>query len=215
MIGGRFLDNEIVIMNIKKTSSMPRTKPAEVRLDELMDAAQNLFIAKGIEATTVSEIVRDALVSKGTFYHYFTSKNEMLSALRERFTTHFIEQIQRAVDACPATDSIARLRAWCEAGIAAYFDGMAVHDALYHDHHHPTRSNRDRDAVIEQTLTILNEGCACGAWELANPRLTAIIMYHGMHGAVDDAVAAGEDDQSRLAQQLTEEFLRLIAPLHR
>ena len=201
-------------MKIKKTSSVPRTKPAEVRLDELMDAALALFIAKGIEATTISEIVRDAQVAKGTFYHYFTSKNEILSALRERFTANFIEKIQHAIDANPTTDSIARLRAWCDAGIAAYFDSMAIHDALYHDHHHPTRSNRDRDAVIEQTLTVLNDGIACGAWKLANPRLTAILMYHGMHGAVDDAVAAGEDDQKQLAHQLTEEFLRLIAPLN-
>ncbi|WP_238485933.1 TetR/AcrR family transcriptional regulator [Rahnella perminowiae] len=201
-------------MKTKKTSSVPRTKPAEVRLDELMDAAQHLFITKGIESTTVSEIVRDAQVAKGTFYHYFPSKNEMLSALRERFTQIFIERIQQSVDNCPSNDSIARLRAWCDAGIAAYFDGMDVHDALYHDHHYPTRSNKDRDAVVEQILTILNDGSACGAWKLANPRLTAIIMYHGMHGAVDDAMASDQDEKNKLSHQLTEEFLRLISPVH-
>lgn len=200
----------MVKMDIKKTDVKPRTKPAEVRLDELMDAAQHLFITKGFEATTISEIVRDAQVAKGTFYHYFPSKNEMLSALRERFTRHFIEQIQQAVDACPETDSIARLRSWCYAGIAAYFDGMTLHDALYHDHHYHTRGNQDRDAVLDQILTILNKGSTYGAWQLDNPRLTAILMYHGMHGAVDDAVASNETDKTRLSQWLTEEFLRLL-----
>ncbi|MDI9229517.1 helix-turn-helix domain-containing protein, partial [Serratia bockelmannii] len=80
----------------KMKETQPRTKPAEVRLDELMDAAQKLFIEKGFEATTISDIVRDANVAKGTFYHYFPSKNEMLAALRIRFTNHFIEKIQLA-----------------------------------------------------------------------------------------------------------------------
>ena len=34
-----------------------QTKPAEVRIDELMNAAQTLFLAKGVEATTISEII--------------------------------------------------------------------------------------------------------------------------------------------------------------
>ncbi|BCQ34488.1 TetR family transcriptional regulator [Erwinia rhapontici] len=200
----------MVKMEIKKTDPKPRTKPAEVRLDELMDAAQQLFITKGFEATTISDIVRDAQVAKGTFYHYFPSKNEMLSALRERFTRHFIEEIQLAVDACPAEDSVARLRAWCDAGITAYFNGMALHDALYHDHHYHTRGNQDRDAVLDQILTILNHGSTFGAWQLENPRLTAILMYHGMHGAVDDAVVTDENDKTQLGHQLACEFLRLL-----
>lgn len=200
----------MVNMEIKKTDPKPRTKPAEVRLDELMDAAQQLFITKGFEATTISDIVRDAQVAKGTFYHYFPSKNEMLSALRERFTRHFIEEIQLAVDACPAEDSVERLRAWCNAGITAYFDGMALHDALYHDHHYHTRGNQDRDAVLDQILTILNHGSTFGAWRLENPRLTAILMYHGMHGAVDDAVVTDENDKTQLGHQLACEFLRLL-----
>lgn len=197
-------------MEISRSEPKPRTKPAEVRLDELMDAAQHLFITKGFEATTISDIVRDAQVAKGTFYHYFPSKNEMLSALRDRFTQHFIDQIQQKVDACPAQDSVARLHAWCAEGIAAYFHGMALHDALYHDHHYSTRGNPNRDAVLNQIQTILEGGIASGAWQLSSPRLTAILMYHGMHGAVDDAVARGENDQQGLSQQLAEAFLRLL-----
>ena len=79
----------------------PRTKPAEVRLDELMAAAEKLFLAKGVEATTISEIVEEAQVAKGTFYHYFASKNEMLTALGNRYTARFLERLRNAVDGCP------------------------------------------------------------------------------------------------------------------
>ena len=40
-----------------KMAARPRTKPAEVRLDELMAAAETLFLAQGVEATTINEIV--------------------------------------------------------------------------------------------------------------------------------------------------------------
>ncbi|WP_372242088.1 TetR/AcrR family transcriptional regulator [Pseudomonas sp. Fl4BN1] len=43
----------------------PRSKPAEVRLEELMAAAQSLFLSQGVEATTISEIVSRAEVAKG------------------------------------------------------------------------------------------------------------------------------------------------------
>lgn len=194
----------------KQNSTAPRTKPAELRLNELMDSAQRLFIAKGFSAATVSEIVRDAGVAKGTFYHYFASKDEMLSALRERFTRHFIEQIQQAVDACPADDGIARLRAWCRAGVAAYFSGLDVHDALYHDHLYATRSNRDRDAVLAQIRTLLEQGQRSGAWSLEEPALTAIVMYHGMHGAVDSAALDDRTNWENLGDRLVQEFMRLV-----
>ena len=62
-----------------------RTKPPEVRLEELMGAAEALFLEKGVDATTISEITEAAGVAKGTFYVYFPSKQEMLAALAERY----------------------------------------------------------------------------------------------------------------------------------
>ncbi len=54
----------------EQPARQPRTKPAEVRLEELMAAAQQLFLDKGVDATTISDIVAAAGVAKGTFYHY-------------------------------------------------------------------------------------------------------------------------------------------------
>jgi AcrR family transcriptional regulator len=40
-------------------------------------------LKKGYEATTISEIMKTAGISKGTLYHYFTSKEEILDAVIE------------------------------------------------------------------------------------------------------------------------------------
>lgn len=45
--------------------------------------AQKLFIKKGFVTTSVQDIIEEAQISKGTFYNYFTSKNECLIAIFE------------------------------------------------------------------------------------------------------------------------------------
>lgn len=46
-------------------------------------AAQRLFIEKGFRSTSVNDIIEEAKVSKGTFYNYFSSKNECIIAILE------------------------------------------------------------------------------------------------------------------------------------
>ena len=47
----------------------------------LMNSATNLFKTKGIYSTTVSDIVKDAGIAKGTFYLYFSDKDEIVNAV--------------------------------------------------------------------------------------------------------------------------------------
>jgi AcrR family transcriptional regulator len=48
----------------------------------ILDAAATLFPKMGYEQTSVDDIVKEADVVKGTFYYHFTSKEEVLMALR-------------------------------------------------------------------------------------------------------------------------------------
>jgi TetR/AcrR family transcriptional repressor of nem operon len=51
----------------------------------LLDAAQALMLSKGFTATTVEEICEKAKLTKGSFFHYFASKDELGRVLLERF----------------------------------------------------------------------------------------------------------------------------------
>lgn len=53
--------------------------------ERLLDAAQALMLAKGFAATTVEEICRNAKLTKGSFFHYFESKDALGQALLRRF----------------------------------------------------------------------------------------------------------------------------------
>lgn len=196
----------------REQSRAPRTKPAEVRLDELMAAAEKLFLAKGVEATTVNEIVEQAQVAKGTFYHYFSSKNDMLAALGERYTAAFLGRLQKAVDACPAGDWQGRLRTWIEVGAEVYAQTYRTHDIVYTNHHHHDRTNPPKNAILDQLLEIIEGGEAAGIWTADQPRVIALLIYSGMHGATDDLIASNAKDHSRFARQLADACLLMLPP---
>lgn len=51
------------------------------RKRQVLFSAQQLFVEKGFLSTSVQDILNEAQISKGTFYNYFTSKNECLMAI--------------------------------------------------------------------------------------------------------------------------------------
>ncbi len=61
------------------------SKNPEERRNELMDAAQLLFLSKGYGNTAVSDIVKQVNVAQGTFYYHFKSKADILDAVVDRF----------------------------------------------------------------------------------------------------------------------------------
>ncbi|PKM86506.1 MAG: TetR/AcrR family transcriptional regulator [Firmicutes bacterium HGW-Firmicutes-12] len=60
---------------------MKTVKEGEVRRREILVAARELFVKKGYEQTSVNDILKIVDIAKGTFYYYFTSKEEVLEAI--------------------------------------------------------------------------------------------------------------------------------------
>jgi TetR/AcrR family transcriptional repressor of nem operon len=56
--------------------------------EKLIATAQGLMHTQGYQPTSVDEIIAAAGVSKGSFYHYFKSKEELGAAVAE----HYLEQ---------------------------------------------------------------------------------------------------------------------------
>lgn len=198
-------------MTLKTANTKPpRTKPAEVRLDELMNAAQTLFLEQGFEATTINDIVAQAQVGKGTFYHYFASKNEMLDALAKRYTDVFLVRLEDAVEACGADDWGQKLRAWICTSVVAYVETYRVHDVVYIKHHHHDRSNQAKNAILDQLQAIIDGGIHAGLWAPENPRVVSLLIYAGVHGATDDIIAAQTSDSLPFAQAVADACMRLL-----
>jgi AcrR family transcriptional regulator len=51
------------------------------RKQHVINTAHQLFVEKGFQATSIQDILDYSSISKGTFYNYFSSKNELLMAI--------------------------------------------------------------------------------------------------------------------------------------
>src|ERR1700733_9358855 len=184
----------------------PRTKPAEIRREELLDAAEQLFLTRGIAATSVDAIVGGADVAKGTFYLHFQSKEHLLAALQQRFIDDVCADLRAAIDKCPAGDWQARLRAWVFAAVDGYLNRMALHEVVFHEFRPDDPHASNRNSTVDQLAEFLAEGTQAGAWSIEDPRLHAIMLFHSLHGAAQAKV-----NRKRLARALQTFFERAVA----
>lgn len=60
-------------MNAEKKMLRQRRKKQQI-----IEAAADLFVRKGIEGTTLADVAREVGISKGTLYYYFPSKGELV-----------------------------------------------------------------------------------------------------------------------------------------
>jgi AcrR family transcriptional regulator len=55
-----------------------------IKRKEILDVAQRMVFTKGYQQMTIQDILIELKISKGAFYHYFASKQELLEGLIER-----------------------------------------------------------------------------------------------------------------------------------
>jgi AcrR family transcriptional regulator len=66
--------------------------------ERLLQAAVDLYSAKGFGGASVEDVVRRAGVTKGAFYHHFESKAHLIMAIHNRFVDLQIADIAAIVD---------------------------------------------------------------------------------------------------------------------
>lgn len=110
-----------------------RTRPD--RRADLLAAARAILAEKGLEATTVSEIVARAGVAQGTFYLYFASKLALIPALNREMNAHILSALREAMARATSAADVVHL------GVAAAFREIGQYrDVLHVIHSHITAS---------------------------------------------------------------------------
>ena len=71
-----------------------REREKQARQDAILEAAQEIFFAKGLDQTTIDEVAEKAELSKGTIYLYFRSKEELYISVLLKGLNILIEQFQ-------------------------------------------------------------------------------------------------------------------------
>ena len=157
-------------------------KEAEVRREELLDLALRLFMTVGYERTSVEQITRAADVAKGTFYHYFASKQDLLEQLVESYANGLFTQVEAEL-AGIGGGAVERLRAFSRLSTSWKMqhrdESVAFGRMLYADENLTLR-HKLYSAWLERTrpllTAIIEQGIVEGTFALADAHSTAGVV---------------------------------------
>ncbi|MBN1538594.1 MAG: TetR/AcrR family transcriptional regulator [Candidatus Thermoplasmatota archaeon] len=158
---------------------MSRTvKDHDVRKKEIVETAERLFLKYGYEETPIKLIIDDIGIAKGTFYHYFSSKDDLLNILVDKLideVTNTIRQISEDTEGGP----IQRMFS-----VSHYFRTLAIGkekmtDYLHEDrnaHIHLKIEKKVMPPLIDCYAKLIEEGNREGLFRTGDPRITAAVL---------------------------------------
>ncbi|MBU5347580.1 transcriptional regulator [Paenibacillus sp. LC231] len=90
---------------------MPRSPSENERIrqmakEKILEAAMDLFIHQGYHATSISDVAKQAGISKGLLYNYFSGKEGLLAAMVEERIAGVAEVIENAASLQAPADQL-------------------------------------------------------------------------------------------------------------
>ena len=83
--------------------------------EQILDGARRVFMRVGFDAASMNDVTREAGVSKGTIYVYFSNKEDLFAALIERQKSRFVDSLRHTLKDQPSVES--GLRSFAQAFI--------------------------------------------------------------------------------------------------
>jgi AcrR family transcriptional regulator len=95
-----------------------RRRERQERRQGILDAAERVFLQKGIAAATMDEIAQQAELSKGALYLYFKNKDELYLSLAVRALTELLDTLDAVRENSRTQRGLDRLRTLIRAYVA-------------------------------------------------------------------------------------------------
>ena len=174
-------------------------KPAEERKNEILDVAEELFAEKGFDNASTNDIINRIGIARGTLYHHFRSKEEILDAIVERLTGEGISRAKAIV----ADKSIPLLERLTGAFLALSINSKASAEVLDQIHRpqnallHQKMQERLLDGVVPLVSRLIEEGNEDGLFDSKYPQEAAemIMLYSTV--AFDELAELTPEEKNR------------------
>ena len=161
------------------------SKPPEVRRQELLDTAMELFTQKGYEETSMGDIAKAAGVAQGLCYRYFDSKQKLFQEAMEGYVQRCCGEFLPVIHDRSKTIRV-RLREMAQRILDT--DGSSPHSAFYHreDHRdlHEELSLKICRYLVPHVAQELQAACETGELRLRRPEVAASFLLHGQIGLI-------------------------------
>ena len=160
------------------------SKKYDERLNEILDVSERLFGEKGYEKTTVNDILEGVGIGKGTFYHYFKSKEDVMNAVIMRIANTARESCQALADTpgLTAHEKFARV----------FFEQPGKNNDIVEQLHHDDNSALHIKSLTETIIAIspalgqiIQQGVDEGVYHTPYPQESFEFLYAGAQFMLD------------------------------
>ncbi len=173
----------------------PVAKEYDERRREIIETSASLFSEHGYDQTSVSMIIEEIGIAKGTFYHYFKSKDEVLEVIVDLM----VERVGNGIEDISLRDDLTALEKMKECSkffrtIAVGWEGIS--EFLHEDrnaHWHLKLENKLYPVVYDSYERIIKQGVDEGVFHVNHPRETAIALI----GATNAMTGRDHDHTNR------------------
>ncbi|OBB57197.1 hypothetical protein A5757_21520 [Mycobacterium sp. 852013-51886_SCH5428379] len=162
----------------KRAGTTPRVRDPDATRAALLNSAVKLFAKQGYDATSVQEVVDDAERTKGAFYHYFDSKEDLLQQLHDNSVDYQLELVREVLKRDDPADILLR-----ELVTTVLMEPMGLYKSEISVFLHEVRRLTDkgfegvlakRDEFESCVVEIIERGVRTGVFkDLGPPRLLA------------------------------------------
>ena len=190
-------------------------KEAAERKNEILDAAAELFAAKGYDETSTGDILDRVGIARGTLYYHFKSKEDILDALIERINAALIAGAKAAAEdrSLPVVERIVRavMSLKLDAG-----EATIGHEVLQQVHRpqnalmHQKMLQSLLDGVVPVLTGLVEEGNAQGIFHASYPRETVEMLVLYPATFFDDRYPQTRDEMMNRVQALIHSTERLL-----
>lgn len=127
----------------RPTSARKRPSQArsQVTVEAILDAAAQVFEARGYAAGTTNRIAQRAGVSIGSLYEYFPNKDAIVVALAERELERERQEILELLEGSKRDGLTGLLRRFVETVVAFHARSPALHRILFEEAQHPPETH--------------------------------------------------------------------------
>lgn len=189
-----------------------RADPRSTR-DRILDAAMNIFSAKGFHDTKLDEIVAEASISKGSIYFHFPNKEKLFIALVDQFADVIERRAREAIG--QEAQGMVRVRVALEAVLETFgkyrlpaklllVQAVGLGTVFERKRMEVT----DRFALLIQTY--LDEAVADGSIAPVNTHIVSHAWMGAIYSVVIQWVYTGEPSQDEIMQALLPLLLKSV-----
>ena len=193
----------------RKPGAPSGPRNADQRRATILETAGMLFVEKGFDATTMEEIAAAAGFAKGTLYHYFNNKADLLNALKDSFEREVMNRVRSQVESRPIDDWSGRIKAWINAAVDAYFEMSDLHDVVIYGLGVPFRHAMADAEITTYLARLISDGAKAGAWHVDDEKWTSAIMFYCFRGGCDEAIM-GTQRAEDVPSKLYDTFIRIL-----